>query len=104
MMLYAQDHFGFLGDAILDDGYALDLNKIQVEETLAYLLDAPPHKPPATITFRFVHQHFLILTAVTSGYRHIQKRLGIGNKEVSTSGTFSLEVDPLGLPVLPEYK
>ena len=37
MMLYAQDHFGFLSDELLDEiAKRLDLQTIQVEETLAY--------------------------------------------------------------------
>ena len=32
-----------------------------------------------------------MLRAATNCYKHVQKRLGIGNKEVSPSGTFSLE-------------
>ena len=37
MMLYAQDHFGSLSDELLEDiAKRLDLNMIQVTETLAY--------------------------------------------------------------------
>ncbi len=91
MMLYAQDHFGFLGDAILDEiATRLDLNKIQVEETLAYY--SMLHRNPAG---RYHIQVCTNISCMLRGgnelYRHVQKRLGIGNKEVSASGTFSLE-------------
>ncbi|MGC1965076.1 MAG: NAD(P)H-dependent oxidoreductase subunit E, partial [Candidatus Acidiferrales bacterium] len=37
MMMYAQDHFGFLSDELLADiAQRLDLNMTQVTETLAY--------------------------------------------------------------------
>ena len=37
MMLYAQDHFGFLSDELLEEiAKRLDLNILQVTETLAY--------------------------------------------------------------------
>jgi NADH-quinone oxidoreductase subunit E len=37
MMLYAQDHFGFLSDELLEEiAKRLDLNMTQVTETLAY--------------------------------------------------------------------
>ncbi len=37
MMLYAQDHFGFLSDEMLEEiAKRLDLNMMQVTETLAY--------------------------------------------------------------------
>jgi NADH-quinone oxidoreductase subunit F len=91
MMLYAQDHFGSLGDAILDEiATRLDLNKIQVEETLAYY--SMLHRKPAG---RYHIQVCTNISCMLRGgnelYRHVQKRLGIGNKEVSASGTFSLE-------------
>ena len=37
MMLYAQDHFGFLSDEVLEEiARRLGLNLLQVTETLAY--------------------------------------------------------------------
>ena len=37
MMIYAQDEYGFLGDEILEEiAKRLDLNTVQVTETLAY--------------------------------------------------------------------
>ena len=91
MMLYAQDHFGHLGDSILDEIAArLDLNKIQVEETLAYY-SMLRRKPAGRYHIQVCTNISCMLRGGNELYLHVQKRLGIGNKEVSASGTFSLE-------------
>src|SRR5580692_5500737 len=91
MLLYAQDELGSLGDEILlEIARRLDLNLIQVEETLAYY--SMLHRKPMG------RNHIQICTNVSCMLRggnellkHVQYRLGIGHKEVSASGTFSLE-------------
>ncbi|HEV3482360.1 MAG TPA: NADH-quinone oxidoreductase subunit NuoF [Candidatus Acidoferrales bacterium] len=91
MMLYAQDHFGHLGDSILDEiATRLDLNKIQVEETLAYY-SMLRRKPAGRYHIQVCTNISCMLRGGNELYQHVQKRLGIGNKEVSASGTFSLE-------------
>ncbi len=91
MMLYAQDHFGFLGDAILDEiAIRLDLNMLQVEETLAYY-SMLRRKPAGRYHIQVCTNISCMLRGGNELYQHVQKRLGIGNKEVSASGTFSLE-------------
>ena len=91
MMLYAQDHFGFLGDEILDEiARRLDLNKIQVEETLAYY-SMLRRKPAGRYHIQVCTNISCMLRGGNELYQHVQKRLAIGNKEVSPSGTFSLE-------------
>ncbi len=91
MMLYAQDQFGYLGDDILDEiAKRLDLNKIQVEETLAYY-SMLRRKPAGRYHIQVCTNISCMLRGGNELYQHVQKRLGIGNKEVSASGTFSLE-------------
>ncbi|HEY6904264.1 MAG TPA: NADH-quinone oxidoreductase subunit NuoF [Candidatus Acidoferrales bacterium] len=91
MLLYAQDHFGSLGDAILDEiATRLDLNRIQVEETLAYY-SMLRRKPAGRYHIQVCTNISCMLRGGNELYEHVQKRLGIGNKEVSASGTFSLE-------------
>jgi len=91
MMLYAQDHFGFLGDEILEEiARRLDLNKIQVEETLAYY-SMLRRKPAGRHHIQVCTNISCMLRGGNELYAHVQKRLGIGNKEVTPSGTFSLE-------------
>src|SRR5579862_5139727 len=91
MMLYAQDQFGSLGDEILEEiAKRLDLNMIQVTETLAYY-SMLRRKPAGRYHIQVCTNISCMLRGGNELYQHVQKRLGIGNKEVSASGTFSLE-------------
>ena len=92
MMLYAQDQFGFLGDEILEEiAKRLDLNMHSGDRNALLLLDAAAQACRASITFRSAPTFPACCAAATSSSQHVKKRLGIGNKEVSESGIFSLE-------------
>jgi NADH-quinone oxidoreductase subunit F len=91
MMLYAQDELGHLGDEILEEiARRLDLNIIQVTETLAYY-SMLHRKPMGRYHIQVCTNISCMLRGGNELYQHVQKRLAIGNKEVSPSGTFSLE-------------
>src|SRR5271155_2655631 len=91
MMLYAQDHFGFLGDELLDEiAKRLSLNIVQVKETLAYY-SMLRRKPAGRNHIQVCTNISCMLRGGNELYQHVQKRLGLGNKEVSPTGTFSLE-------------
>ncbi len=91
MMLYAQDQLGSLGDEILEEiAKRLSLNKIQVEETLAYY-SMLRRKPAGRFHVQVCTNISCMLRGGNELYQHVQKRLGIGHKEVAPSGTFSLE-------------
>ncbi len=91
MMLYAQDELGSLGDEILDEiAIRLDLNITQVTETLAYY-SMLHRKPMGRYHIQVCTNISCMLRGGNELYEHIQKRLGIGDKQVSPSGTFSLE-------------
>jgi NADH-quinone oxidoreductase subunit F len=91
MMLYAQDQFGFLGDEILEEiAKRLDLNLVQVEETLEYY-SMLRRRPAGRYHIQICTNISCMLRGGNELYQHVQKRLGIGNKEVSPTGTFSLE-------------
>src|SRR5580658_1928231 len=91
MMLYAQDQFGHLGDEILEEiAKRLDLNIIEVTETLTYY-SMLHRKPVGRYHIQVCTNISCMLRGANELYQHVQKRLGIGNKEVSPSGTFSLE-------------
>jgi NADH-quinone oxidoreductase subunit F len=91
MMLYAQDQYGFLGDEILEEiGKRLDLNSVQVTETLAYY-SMLRRKPAGRYHVQVCTNVSCMARGGNELYQHVQKRLGIGHKEVSASGTFSLE-------------
>ncbi len=91
MMVYAQDQFGFLGDEILQEiATRLGLNTIEVEETLSYY-SMLRRKPAGKYHIQVCTNISCMLRGGSELYKHVQKRLGIGHKEVSASGTFSLE-------------
>lgn len=91
MMLYAQDHFGFLSDELIDEiSRRLELNRLQVEETLAYY-SMLRRKQAGRHHIQVCTNISCMLRGSQELYQHVQRRLGIGNKEVSPSGTFSLE-------------
>ncbi|MGA8074829.1 MAG: NADH-quinone oxidoreductase subunit NuoF [Candidatus Acidiferrales bacterium] len=91
MMMYAQDYYGFVGDDVLAEiARRLDLNMTQVTETMAYY--SMLRRQPAG------KYHIQVCTNVSCMLRggnemlaHLKKRLSIGHKEVTPSGTFSLE-------------
>jgi NADH-quinone oxidoreductase subunit F len=91
MMLYAQDVLGSLGDPILEEiAQRLDLKVLEVKETLAYY--SMLHREPMG------KHHVQICTNVScmlrggqEMYDYVQKKMGIGNKQVTPDGNFSLE-------------
>jgi NADH-quinone oxidoreductase subunit F len=90
-LMYAQDHFGYLSDDVLDEiAKRLDLNILEVTETLAYY-SMLRRKPAGRHHIQVCTNISCMLRGGNELYQHVQKRLGIGNKEVSPSGTFSLE-------------
>ncbi|HXZ10860.1 MAG TPA: NADH-quinone oxidoreductase subunit NuoF [Candidatus Sulfotelmatobacter sp.] len=91
MMLYAQDHYGFLSDTLLEEiARRLDLNIVQVTETLEYY-SMLRRKPAGRYHIQVCTNISCMLRGGNELLRHVEKRLGIGNKEVSPTGTFSLE-------------
>ena len=91
MMLYAQDALGHLGDEILEEiARRLDLNITEVTETLAYY-SMLHRKPMGRYHIQVCTNISCMLRGGKELYEHVKKRLDIGHKEVSPSGTFSLE-------------
>jgi len=91
MLVYGQDHFGSLTDELIDEiAKRLDLNRIEVEETLEYY-SMLRRKPAGRYHIQVCTNISCMLRGGNELYAHVQKRLGIGNKEVTPSGTFSLE-------------
>src|SRR5271170_262853 len=91
MMLFAQDQFGFLSDEMLDEiAKRLDLNTVQVTETLEYY-SMLRRKPAGRYHIQVCTNVSCMAVGGNELLHHVAKRLGIGHKEVSESGTFSLE-------------
>jgi NADH-quinone oxidoreductase subunit F len=91
MMMYAQDEYGYISDEMIAEiAQRLDLNNVQVEETLAYY-SMLRRKPMGK-------HHVQVCTNVAcmlkGGYELLErakKRLEIGHKETTADGIFSLE-------------
>jgi NADH-quinone oxidoreductase subunit F len=91
MALYAQDEFGWVNDEVVEEiARRLGLNSLQVTETLAYY--SMIHRKPMG------RCHVQVCTNIScllrGGYHlwdYAQRKLGIGNKEVTPDGAFSLE-------------
>src|SRR5213595_1119528 len=91
MLMYAQDEYGCVNNEMIAElGRRLDLNNVQIEETLAYY--SMLHRKPMG------KHHVQICTNVAcmlkGGYdllNRAKKRLEIGHKETTNDGVFSLE-------------
>src|SRR5271163_3695100 len=91
MLIYGQDEYGQISDELIAEiARRLDLNNVQVEETLAYY--SMLHRKP------WGKNHVQICTNVAcmlkGGYELLdraKKRLEIGHKETTSDGIFSLE-------------
>jgi NADH-quinone oxidoreductase subunit F len=91
MMLYGQDEFGWLSDELLEEiAKRLDLNMTQVTETLAYY-SMLRRKPAGKYHVQVCTNISCMLRGGNEVFEHVKKRLGIENREVQKSGTFSLE-------------
>ena len=91
MLIYAQDEYGCVSDEMIAEiGQRLDLNNVQIEETLAYY--SMLHRKP------WGKHHVQICTNVACMLKggnelldRAKKRLEIGHKETTADGVFSLE-------------
>ena len=91
MLIYGQDEYGQISDELIAEiGRRLELNNVQVEETLAYY--SMLHRKP------WGKHHVQICTNVACMLKggnelldRAKKRLEIGHKETTSDGIFSLE-------------
>jgi NADH-quinone oxidoreductase subunit F len=91
MMLYAQDTFGYLGDEIVEEiAKRLGLNLLEVNETLAYY-SMLRRQPAGKYNLQICTNISCMLRGGHDMYDYLQHRLGIGNKQVTPDGMFSIE-------------
>jgi NADH-quinone oxidoreductase E subunit len=91
MMMYGQDEFGFLSDELLEEiARRLGLNVLQVTETLEYY-SMLRRKPAGKYHLQICTNISCMVRGGNELLEHVKTRLSIGHKEVSPSGTFSLE-------------
>jgi NADH-quinone oxidoreductase subunit E len=91
MLLYAQDEVGALtGDVVEEIARRLGLSVLQVNEVIGYysmLHTRPLGKHHVQVCTNIS----CLLTGGEELYEHAKKKLGIGHKEVTADGQFSLE-------------
>ena len=81
----------FLSDDVLEEiAQRVGLNMIQVTETLEYY-SMLRRKPAGRFHIQVCTNISCMLRGGNELFQHVQKRLEIGNKQVSPTGTFSLE-------------
>ena len=97
MLLYVQDEFGYISDEMIAELAArLDLNTLQVIETLAYY-SMLRRKPAGRCHVQVCTNVSCMLRGGNRIYEHVQKTIGIGHKQTTADGEFSLEeVECLG--------
>lgn len=91
MLMYGQDEVGHVSDELIDEiARRLDLNRVQVEETMQYY--SMLHRKPVG------KNHVQVCTNIACMLRggaelleHAKEKLEIGHKEVTKDGVFSLE-------------
>jgi NADH-quinone oxidoreductase subunit F len=91
MLMYGQDELGYVSDDLIAEiAGRLDLNTVQVEETLEYY-SMLHRKPIGKNHVQVCTNIACMLRGGTELLAHAKKRLEIGNKQTTTDGAFSLE-------------
>jgi len=91
MLLYTQDEFGHISDEMIAEiARRLDLNVLQVTETLVYY-SMLRRKPAGKYHLQVCTNISCMLRGGNDIYQHVQRRLGIGHKQTTADGRFSLE-------------
>src|SRR5580658_5976582 len=91
MLMYAQDEYGCVSDEMIAEiARRLDLNNVQVEETLAYY-SMLHRKPMGKYHVQVCTNVACMLRGGNEMLERAKQRLEIGNKEVTQDGVFSLE-------------
>jgi NADH-quinone oxidoreductase subunit E len=91
MLLYAQDEVGYVSDAVIDDiAKRLDLTPLDIRNVISYysLLRT---KPVGKYHVQVCTNISCMLRGAEELFAHCEGRLGIGNKETTSDGIFSLE-------------
>jgi len=91
MLLYGQDQFGFISDELIAEiARRLDLNTLQVTETLTYY-SMLRRKPAGKYHVQVCTNVSCKLRGGDKIYDFVRRKLEIGHKQVTADGVFSLE-------------
>ena len=97
MLLYAQDEVGYLSDAVIAEVAArVDLTPLEVRNVASYY-SMLRFKPMGKYHIQVCTNLSCMLRGAQDLFARFRKELGVGNKEVTPDGLFSLEeVECLG--------
>lgn len=91
LLLYAQDEVGYLSDEVISDiAKRVELTELEVRNVISYysLLRT---KPAGKYVVQVCTNISCMMRGAEELFDHCRHRLGIGHKEVTPDGTFSLE-------------
>jgi NADH-quinone oxidoreductase subunit E len=91
MLLYAQDEVGYISEAVIQElGRRLDLFDLEVRSVLSYY-SMLRTKPVGTYNIQVCTNISCMLRGGYEILDHCKSKLGIGHKQVTPDGKFSLE-------------
>lgn len=91
MLLYAQDEIGYVSDAaIAEIGHRLDITVLDVRNVLTYY-SMLRTKPVGKYNVQVCTNISCMLRGGQELFQHCKNRLGIGHKQTTPDGMFSLE-------------
>ncbi|MGH9649681.1 MAG: NADH-quinone oxidoreductase subunit NuoE [Terriglobales bacterium] len=91
MLLYAQDEIGYLSDeAISEIARRLDLSELEVRNVVSYY-SMLTTQPRGKFNVQVCTNISCMLRGAEEVYEHCRKKLGIGHKQSTPDGVFSLE-------------
>jgi len=91
MLLYAQDEVGYITDEVVSDiAHRLELSELDVRNVISYysLLRT---KPAGKYVVQVCTNISCLLLGADELFEHCKHRLGVGHKQVTPDGRFSLE-------------
>ena len=91
MLLYTQDELGYISDeAIAYLAHKTGLTELEVKNVVSYY-SMLHTKPMGKFHVQVCTNISCLLRGGDDLYKHCEKKLGIGNKQTTPDGTFSLE-------------
>src|SRR5919109_2395526 len=91
MLLYAQDEVGFLSDEVIQEiANRVGLTELEVRNVISYY-SMLRTKPVGKYHVQVCTNISCLLRGGEEIFEHCKQRLGVGNKQVTSDGKFSLE-------------
>jgi NADH-quinone oxidoreductase subunit E len=91
MLIYAQDETGYVTDELVEEvARRCGVTTLQVHEVVGYY-SMLYRKPKGKYHVQVCTNISCLLVGGEELYQHAEKKLGIGNKQVTSDGLFSLE-------------